>query len=351
MMKLQPDDPKTITTFFIKSSKKLKVMTPQKMTCEQAKKLDIVSYLEQLNCKPAKVRGNDYWFYSPFHKERTPSFKVNRKLNVWYDHSLGKGGNLVDFGIAYHQCTVAEFLEKLNQHQSLFSFHPQNENLNENKQAQMNMHENEPGKTETKKHYEQKQTKMNVLEIKDLQHPGLKDYFQKRAISILTAEKYCKEVVVETGQKQYALIGFKNNSGGFELRNISAFKSTIAPKDVSFFQNNKPALAVVEGLFDFLSLVEKQQELLPELTNFLVLNSLSFLGKSMPLMHEHERVYLLLDNDASGKNHTASAMKQSRKFTDLSHKYAGVKDINEWLVKEKTHAQELTSNRSFGLRR
>ncbi|MBO9683802.1 MAG: toprim domain-containing protein [Flavisolibacter sp.] len=326
-------------------------MTPQKTTCEQAKRLDIVTYLEQLGCKPVKVRGNDYWFYSPFHKENTPSFKVNRKLNVWYDHSLGKGGNLVDFGIAYHQCPVASFLEKLNEHHNRFSFHQQPfSQASEHTRIPMNMHNNELTKTETPKD-EQGQTKMKIHKITDLENPMLKEYFQKRAISISNAEKYCKEIIVEVGQKNYTMIGFKNNSGGFELRSISDFKSTIAPKDVSFFQHEKPALAVVEGLFDFLSLLEKQRDILPEQTNFLVLNSLSFFERSLPLMQEHERVYLLLDNDASGRSCMAAAIKRSQNFIDLSHKYSAVKDLNEWLVKEKAHAQEQSNRRSFGLRR
>ncbi|MFT4156184.1 MAG: CHC2 zinc finger domain-containing protein [Parafilimonas sp.] len=292
----------------------------------------MVTYLEQLNFRPTKVQGNDYWYYSPFHKEHTPSFKVNRKLNVWYDHSLGKGGNLVDFGIAYHQCSVAEFLEKLNSLQHHFSFHQQNQPVIKTAPYQA----------------EKSNPKIQVLEIKNLQNLALKNYFQKRAISVSNAEKYCKEVIVETAQKKFSLIGFKNDSGGFELCSIGDFKSTIAPKDVSFFQNDKPALAVVEGLFDFLSLLEKQDKILPELTNFLVLNSLSFFEKAMPLMNEHERVYLLLDNDTAGNRCTSLATGLSQKFINLSHKYGLYKDLNEWLVKEKTLAPEQTRGRGLG---
>ncbi len=55
----------------------------------------------------------------PLREEKTPSFKVNRKLNRWYDHGLGKGSNLVDFGILYNKCTIGEFMQKLS---SNFSF-------------------------------------------------------------------------------------------------------------------------------------------------------------------------------------------------------------------------------------
>ena len=62
-------------------------MTPQKINCNEAKRMDIVTYLESLSIKPEKVNGNDYWYLSPLRDEKTPSFKINRKLNVWYDQN------------------------------------------------------------------------------------------------------------------------------------------------------------------------------------------------------------------------------------------------------------------------
>lgn len=56
-------------------------------------------------------------------KKQLPS-RLNRKFNVWYDHGRQKGGNLVDFGISFHKCTVSELLQKLEQKNSL-SFHQQ----------------------------------------------------------------------------------------------------------------------------------------------------------------------------------------------------------------------------------
>ncbi|WP_026260234.1 hypothetical protein [Segetibacter koreensis] len=51
--------------------------------------------------------------------KKRPSFKVNSKLNYWYDHGIGKGGNVIDFAILYHNCTVGEFLQELK---TLFLF-------------------------------------------------------------------------------------------------------------------------------------------------------------------------------------------------------------------------------------
>lgn len=98
-------------------------METRKITIEQAKQMDLVDYLASLGHYPdqKKTRNQDYWYLSPLRTEKTPSFKVNRKLNVWYDHGLAQSGTIIDFGILFHRCTIPELLEKL---QASFSFHP-----------------------------------------------------------------------------------------------------------------------------------------------------------------------------------------------------------------------------------
>src|SRR5690349_15780802 len=99
-------------------------MKTHNFSLEEVKQMDMVEYLEKLCHEPKKVRGNDYWYLSPLRTEREPSFKVNRKLNAWYDHGIGQGGNLVDFGILYYGCSVKDFMEKVNRMD--ISVHQQN---------------------------------------------------------------------------------------------------------------------------------------------------------------------------------------------------------------------------------
>lgn len=82
-------------------------------------------------------------------------------------------------------------------------------------------------------------------------------------------------------------IGFPNNAGGFELRN-RYFKGSSSPKDVAVIDQNCKQIAVFEGFFNFLSFqaIHKNKE--QPLTNFLVLNSLSFFEKSRTLMEKHD---------------------------------------------------------------
>jgi DNA primase len=93
----------------------------KKLSCAEARQIDLVDFLNQVGHLPKKIKGNDYWYLSPFREEKNPSFKVNRKFNVWYDHGLGKGGNLVDFGILYYRIPVNELLEKLEQKNFFFT--------------------------------------------------------------------------------------------------------------------------------------------------------------------------------------------------------------------------------------
>ena len=92
----------------------------QGLSISEAKAIDMVDYLSGLEYQPVKIRNSDYWYCSPFRNEKTPSFKINRKLNCWYDHGPGNGGNIKDVGIEFYRCSVGEFLQKLN---SDFSFH------------------------------------------------------------------------------------------------------------------------------------------------------------------------------------------------------------------------------------
>ncbi len=296
-------------------------MTTQKINCNDAKGMDIVTYLESLSIKPEKVNGNDYWYKSPLRDEKTPSFKVNRKQNVWYDHGIGKGGNLVDLGILLHHCSVQDFLEKLNTQAQVFSFHQQTMPQQQSDEVVEN--------------------KINLLAISPLTDPILCHYLETRNISEEIAKNYCRQITYLNGQRQFNAIGFKNNSGGFELRSLN-FKSTISPKDFTFLNTQKwDAVAVFEGFTDFLSLLASGEKILPELTNFLVLNSLSFFEKARLVMEQHERIYLLLDNDDAGKNCTKHALSLSYKYYDLSNKYQQDKDLNEWLMKEKKSEQHL----------
>ena len=157
-------------------------------------------------------------------------------------------------------------------------------------------------------------------------------YLKKRRINQPVANKYCQEVSFELNGKVYKAIGFKNTAGGYELRS-EYFKGSSSPKYVSYFNNKKAnIITVFEGFFDFLSYQTICQNQNQKLTNFLVLNSLAFFERSLPLMEKHDKVHLYLDSDEAGRNYTKLALERSQKVSDESMLYKGYKDLNDWTM-------------------
>ena len=282
----------------------------QRVSIEEARQTDMVNYLSKLGYEPAKVRGIDYWYLSPLREERTPSFKVNRKLNRWYDHGLGKGGNIIDCAILYNNCTVGEFLHQLGGNLSF--------------QKPLAHHLDEQAESSP-------ESKIKILQEKTLSSFSLLRYLHQRRLPIDLVEAYCHEVKYELNGKEYFGIGFKNNSGGYEIRN-PYFKASSSPKDITTFNNGAKEATVFEGFTDFLSFmaIHKNQPLIP--TDFVILNSVSFFEKARPFMEEHKWIRLYLDRDTTGQNYSRYALSLSNKYKDESCLYQHHNDLNDWLV-------------------
>lgn len=279
----------------------------QKLSIEKIKEMDMVVYLSKLGYEPAKIRNADYWYLSPLRNENIPSFKINRKLNRWYDHGLGNGGNIIDFAILYHNCTVGELLQKLNDD---FSFH------------QTVVHQREQSGTEKK---------INIQKNFSISSFALLRYLEQRRIPIDIADRFCREVRYELNDKMYYGIGFKNDSGGYEIRN-PYFKASSSPKDITTIRNDAEEAIVFEGFTDFLSFMAVHKNQPVSESDFVILNSTSFFEKARPFMEEHESIRLYLDRDTTGQNFSRYALSLSEKYKDESSLYKHYKDFNDWVM-------------------
>ncbi|MET3875972.1 toprim domain-containing protein [Chitinophaga sp. OAE865] len=280
-----------------------------KLSCERARRMDLVDYLASLGHHPQKINNYDYWYLSPLRTERTPSFKINRRQNNWFDHGMGKGGNLIDFGILYFNCSVSDLLQRLTLGGAPdFSFHQPTSFANE-----------------------KKEDKIILLTTRQLTSPTLLDYIQKRRIPLEVARHFCEEVDFLLYGKKHTVIGFRNDTGGYELRS-EHFKGSSSPKDVIFINNHTEQVSVFEGFFSFLSFVAATDHAVL-LSNCLVLNSLSFFERCRPLMERHRQIQLFLDRDAAGSAHTQLSLNwNSSLYVDRSDFYQGHKDFNDWLI-------------------
>jgi hypothetical protein len=280
----------------------------RRLTIEEAKNINLTSYLSSLGYKPVKVRNVDYWYCSPLREEQEPSFKVNQKLNVWFDHGLGKGGNLIDFGILYYGCTVSEFLQKLDTNFSL--------------QQPTLPPSNKSATTENK---------IKILGDFPLTTPSLLRYLEQRKIPIEIANQFCREIRYELNSKTYFGIGFKNDSGGYEIRN-PYFKTSSSPKDITTINNGSEEAAIFEGFIDFLSFQATTKNQPEKGLDFVVLNSVSLFERARPFMENHSTINLYLDRDVSGLKCTQRALSMSSKYKDQSILYKKHKDFHDWIV-------------------
>lgn len=302
------------------------------MTCEQAKEIAIVELLEHCHIRPAYTRGQDHWYLSPLRDENTPSFKVNTKLNLYYDHGTGKGGDIIDLGRALFKCDTKTLLEKLGS--GLFSFQQQ-------LPSDPNQHIVESVTPDNR------QPAIQITGTKDLGNStAIGQYLQSRGIDLAIARLYCRQVHYQVGDKNYFAAGFANRSGGYELRS-PYFKGSSSPKDITHIENGSKSICVLEGFMDLLSLLTLQKNTRPVLSDFLILNSVSLADRSLDTLAGYRNVFLYLDHDEAGKRVEEKYQLAGLKTVDASGTYQGYKDLNEYLINQKPVQKEVKQRQEY----
>ena len=174
-------------------------------------------------------------------------------------------------------------------------------------------------------------------------------YLAVRAIPLSIANAYCSEVLFSNMKKTYYAIGFANDTGGWEIRNMY-FKGCVAPKAVTTIKRGADRLQIFEGFMDFLS----WQTLSPSSkSDAIVLNSLALLPRIKEQIVGYREVESFLDNDDAGRKSFGVLKQMFPQIGDGSARYREHKDLNEWLVaksqlKEK---QSLLPTTKRGIRR
>ncbi|KOH46011.1 toprim domain-containing protein [Sunxiuqinia dokdonensis] len=286
-------------------------MKNEKLQCKQARDILITGFLKKSGFSPRRENHQEAWYLSPLRNETHPSFKVSKPLNRWYDHGLGRGGNVIDLVIEMNNhCTVQQALSILSRDIPSFSFQQQNSFavLKPNDE-------------------------IKIEKVLPLKHPELISYLESRKVDPSRAARYARQVYYSLKSSTFFAIGVQNVSGGWELRN-PYYKNSSSPKNYSLFSRSKTMLSVTEGMFDFFSLLTLYPGL-PLKSDFLILNSLSFVDRIVPTAESYSKTCLYLDNDPSGKKATQKLLEKVKGSVDLSGVYASKKDLNELLVADR----------------
>lgn len=278
------------------------------MNSNQARQISIEKVLQKLNYLPSKTIGNDYWYLSPFRTEVTPSFKVNLKLNRWFDHGEQIGGNIIDFLVHKFGFSISEALEYLKPFECDFSFQKQILDYSNPEKRQNNF----------------------INKTIPIQHIALVQYLESRQIKNYKEVKQLKEIHYTINDKDYFGIGFQNNSEGWEIRSKYA-KICLGKKDITVITNESKTLRIYEGFFDYLSFVQVREILRMEESDYLILNSVALLLKNVPVLMNYTSIELYLDNDDAGNNYTELIRKQFEQAVDCRKLYREYEDVNDWL--------------------
>jgi hypothetical protein len=272
------------------------------MDISEAKKVSIVDYLS------GKGFNQSYpnWYCSPLRNENEPSFHVTEE-KIWYDHGIGKGGNILDLVMILDNVDLSGAIKIL---------------------ARV---EHSDPVVLANISYPKHDHVVIIDQVNDLMHPQLLSYLDDRGIPWTTAQKYCKQLSYHIGDNKYYAIGFKNQSEGWELRN-KFFKGGSSPKDITVIKGNH-TLILFEGFFDFLSFMTLYP--MAHDCTFIILNSLALLERAFPFIKKSVKTITLFDNDPAGKE---ACEKLSYEFhiVNMEHLnstiYPNHKDFNDYLI-------------------
>lgn len=291
-------------------------MTTTQIVRELKESASIVALLNRLGYQPVPKHGRETMYVSMLRdNDRNPSLSVNDKLGVWYDHGSGKGGNIIDLGLAYWpQLTFSQVIEKLRATLALTTVEPR---------------ERRPRKAVKIPHYMVRETKPIG------NHPAITGYLEGRGI-LDTARNYLSEVYYyvrdEKGrQRNFYSAGWQNDCQAWEVRN-RLFKGCMGPKAITFLPGHLRKAALFEGFMDFLSWKTEH----PEADHsIIVLNSASLLTEGISKARDFPSVDVFFDRDETGVQATAALLKFLPYAVDLSGYFDGFKDYNDKIRAEK----------------
>ncbi|MHB8871722.1 MAG: toprim domain-containing protein [Candidatus Doudnabacteria bacterium] len=243
---------------------------------DEAKEVDIISYLSSIGYEPKKAGGNKVWYNSPLHIESTPSFYVSG--SKWRDMgciSLEKPfGDVIDLCQEVNNCSRMEAIDTLINGTSIPKFEPR-EVTDESKLVILNVYE----------------------EIKDQR---LKDYLKKRCITENVYNRYLGEAhycFSSNPEKVYTACSFRNDKGGYELRS-NWHKYVAVPKHYTTFGEGT-TLNLYEGFINALSsLCYFGMEEFQQTT--IVLNGLGILRRLLDELPKYTKINCFLDHGEKG---------------------------------------------------
>jgi hypothetical protein len=288
------------------------------------KQISIPKYLSRLGIAPVNNTGRTLLYHAPYRTDNHPSFAVDVQKNTWHDFATGEGTSIIDLVMKMQNIDFKEAVKHLSDQNNITPVQAH---------YPVAMKEKEPG--------------IVILKEKSLNNPALITYLQERCIDIPIAQKHCREVYYTAGGKRYFGIGFKNNSGGYEIRN-KYFKGATSKDITTIHHKDAYACHIYEGFLDYLSHLTIEKHHLSSKTghswpkinpgeNIIILNSVTNINKAKDFLKNENQLMTTtyFDNDDAGRRTVKELrdfMHPYRPILDASICYQYHKDINDYLV-------------------
>lgn len=279
----------------------------------KAKECSIVEYLLSRGYKyiPSKSKGRYFRYYSMLHNEKVPSFFVNKSDTAW-----------IDFGLSDEWHDIIELVRAIEQ----VSFSKAIEILIEKKLPTR--------KIESKDYY--REPGIEIVDTFDIRNPRLINYLRGRRIEIDLAKVYCREALIRfrygnNPEKIHSYIAFKNDKGGYELRNhynLDISKISSSPKYFTRIAGVEDKYNLFEGFIDYLSLLSKYQTERFKNTT-VVLNSLVNITYLYETLKKNTENNIFLNNDEAADKYV---YKGDKKLKIKSFKEQGIDYIDRRLM-------------------
>ncbi|MBS1529742.1 MAG: hypothetical protein JSU01_05515 [Bacteroidetes bacterium] len=281
---------------------------------ELKKAVALTGLLQKLGHNPVRTSGADliYLGMLPGSGSR-PAFAVNPELNVWYDHTLGKGGNLIDFAMAYWQSGFLDAFKKI------CALTGHNADIDSTAKSGRRRH------AVRLPHYQ-------VEYVKPL---GNNFFIQKYLVGLgiwEIAQSHLSEIYYfvedeKQRRKHFFAAGIQNELGSWEVQSLN-FCGSLGHKAMTIIPGDTNRLAVFENFVNYLSwlVVEPGCN-----CTVLILNTLTVIFAAARKAGEFEQVAVYLDRTEVGFKATSAFLTQAPGAYDASGNYKGYANYNEML--------------------
>lgn len=316
------------------------------MNSHQAKQISLPKLMSRLGYEPTSIKkgGNEYWYHSPFRKEKDASFHTSFIGGKWIWNDFGdSGGTVIDFVMRHEGLNSVrdslKFLEAT--YAAKTSNYPPQSSNKPQQSTLFSSHQQSPPQ-EAAKISENDHRELEFIKAHQIQNPIIYAYLLKRTIPQSLADKYLREVKYRNRKtnKQFFAFGMRNQSGGYEVRAATddyIFKSALIKRDISVFtgqQKESTVVNIFEGMLDFLSLL-----VMLNVSNLsgdtIVMHSLSSYERTLTAIKsmKYQTINGFLDNNRAGQETTNRFNQElGDKFNSQSTLFAPYEDVNDALM-------------------